>query len=60
MRFTLMLEAYCRGIGSDIKVLTKQIEAISFLTSLSNTYKNIRDFAVVTKVKRKFLIFFKI
>ena len=49
-RFGIMLEAYCRGVGSNIKILTKQIEAISLLTALSIAYKSNREHPFFNKV----------
>ncbi len=42
-RFGLILEAYCRGIGSFLKVLSKQIEAIDVLSEISISYKSSKE-----------------
>ncbi|XP_067658199.1 phosphatidylinositol 4,5-bisphosphate 3-kinase catalytic subunit alpha isoform-like [Haliotis asinina] len=39
LRFGLILEAYCRGCGSFLKKLTKQVEALEKLTKLTNMLK---------------------
>jgi phosphatidylinositol-4,5-bisphosphate 3-kinase catalytic subunit alpha/beta/delta len=42
-RFGLILEAYCRGIGSFLKVLSKQIEVIDVLSEISISFKSSKE-----------------
>ncbi|KAG1683794.1 Phosphatidylinositol 4,5-bisphosphate 3-kinase catalytic subunit alpha isoform [Nymphon striatum] len=42
VRFGLLLEAYCRGIGSHLKVLNRQVEALEKLTTLTDSLKEKR------------------
>lgn len=39
LRFGLVLEAFCRGCGSYLKMLMKQVEALEKLTKLTNMIK---------------------
>ena len=39
-RFGLLLEAFCRGLGPYLKDLTKQVEALDKLTTLTNSLKD--------------------
>ncbi|GAB6018709.1 Phosphatidylinositol 4,5-bisphosphate 3-kinase catalytic subunit alpha isoform [Chamberlinius hualienensis] len=43
VRFGLLLEAYCRGIGSHLKVLIRQVEALEKLTKLTDSLKERKD-----------------
>ena len=38
-KFGIILEAYCRGIGVQLKGLVKQIEVIESMQSISSTVK---------------------
>lgn len=38
-RFGLVLEAFCRGLGPYLKVLTRQVEALDKLTKLTDALK---------------------
>ena len=40
IRFGLLLEAFCRGLGPYLKDLIKQVEALDKLTSLTNSLKD--------------------
>lgn len=40
LRFGLVLEAFCRGCGSNLKMLLRQVEALDKLTKLTNMIKN--------------------
>ncbi|XP_067658198.1 phosphatidylinositol 4,5-bisphosphate 3-kinase catalytic subunit alpha isoform-like [Haliotis asinina] len=40
LRFGLMLEAYCRGCGSFLKTLSRQVEALEKLTKLTDMLKS--------------------
>jgi phosphatidylinositol-4,5-bisphosphate 3-kinase len=42
-RFGLILEAYCRGIGNQLKVLLKQFEVVEKLSALSQEIKSNSD-----------------
>lgn len=39
LRFGLVLEAYCRGCGPYLKMLSQQVEALDKLTKLTDTLK---------------------
>jgi phosphatidylinositol-4,5-bisphosphate 3-kinase len=43
LRFGFLLEAYCRGIGPNLKNILKQLDAINLLSSISISYKSSRD-----------------
>lgn len=42
-RFGLMLEAYCRGVGSHLKSIIRQVEALEKLTKLTDILKERKD-----------------
>lgn len=42
-RFGLMLEAYCRGVGSHLKSIVRQVEALEKLTKLTDILKERKD-----------------
>ena len=42
-RFGLILEAYCRGCGSYLKSLTKQVDALEKLTKLTDQLRTERE-----------------
>ncbi|XP_013776261.1 phosphatidylinositol 4,5-bisphosphate 3-kinase catalytic subunit alpha isoform-like [Limulus polyphemus] len=42
-KFGLLLEAYCRGLGSHLKTVVKQVEALEKLTKLTDTLKEKKD-----------------
>jgi phosphatidylinositol-4,5-bisphosphate 3-kinase len=39
-KFGLLVEAYCRGLGGNLRLLLKQIDAIEKLSSLTYSIKN--------------------
>jgi phosphatidylinositol-4,5-bisphosphate 3-kinase len=43
LRFGILLEAYCRGIGGHLKGLLRQVEALDKLTKLTDVLKVKRD-----------------
>ena len=43
LRFGILLEAYCRGIGGHLKGLIRQVEALEKLTKLTDALKVKRD-----------------
>lgn len=43
LRFGILLEAYCRGIGGHLKGLIRQVEALDKLTKLTDALKEKRD-----------------
>lgn len=43
LRFALILEAYCRGCGSYIKPLIRQVDALEKLTNLTDQLKQKAD-----------------
>lgn len=43
LRFGILLEAYCRGIGGHLKDLNRQVEALEKLTKLTDALKVKRD-----------------
>lgn len=43
VRFGLLLEAFCRGIGPQLKVLIRQVEALEKLTKLTDSLKERKD-----------------
>jgi len=43
LRFGILLEAYCRGIGGHLKSLNRQVEALEKLTKLTDALKVKRD-----------------
>ena len=48
-KFGIILEAYCRGIGVQLKSLVKQIEVIESLSSISGYLKkNKEDLTLIT------------
>lgn len=48
-KFGIILEAYCRGIGVQLKSLVKQIEVIESLSSISGYIKkNKEDLTLIT------------
>lgn len=48
-KFGIILEAYCRGIGVQLKSLVKQIEVIESLSSISAyVKKNKEDLSLIT------------
>ncbi|CAG7732141.1 unnamed protein product [Allacma fusca] len=51
MRFSLILEAYCRGLCGHLKDLNKQVEALEKLTMLTDTLKERRDDAPRDRLK---------
>lgn len=53
MRFGLILEVYCRGCGSYLKILSQQVEALDKLTKLTDTLKS--DVPSVSDEQMKFL-----
>ncbi|XP_035226902.1 phosphatidylinositol 4,5-bisphosphate 3-kinase catalytic subunit alpha isoform-like isoform X2 [Stegodyphus dumicola] len=42
-RFGLLLEAYCRGVGSHLKSIVRQVEALEKLTKLTDILKERKD-----------------
>ena len=50
LRFGILLEAYCRGIGGHLKGLIRQVEALEKLTKLTDALRAKRDDPL--KVKR--------
>lgn len=42
-RFGLILEAYCRGCGSYLKSLVKQVDALDKLTKLTDQVKSEKE-----------------
>lgn len=50
-RFGILLEAYCRGIGSHFNQLLKQIHAINKLSCLSDKIKENREDLTIFTVK---------
>ncbi|PRD35280.1 UNVERIFIED_CONTAM: Pik3ca [Trichonephila clavipes] len=52
-RFGLMLEAYCRGVGSHLKSIVRQVEALEKLTKLTDILKARKD--ETQKERLKFL-----
>ncbi len=52
VRFGLLLEAFCRGLGADLKKLTKQVEALEKLTKLTDSLK---EFQESIKERMKFM-----
>ena len=51
-RFGLILEAYCRGCGSYLKSLIKQVDALDKLTKLTDQVKSEKE-VTLTTVKSK-------
>ena len=43
MRFGLILEAHCRGLGPYLDTLVKQVEAIEKLTKLTDALKEEKE-----------------
>ena len=43
LRFGLILEAYCRACGSYLKSLTRQVEALDKLSTLTDSLKQEKD-----------------
>ena len=43
LRFGFLLEAYCRGIGPNLKNILKQLDAINTLSAISISFKSSRD-----------------
>lgn len=43
LRFGLLLEAFCRGIGSYLKIINRQVEALEKLTILTDALKERKD-----------------
>ena len=43
LRFGVLLEAYCRGIGGHLKGLNREVEALDKLTKLTDVLKRKRD-----------------
>ena len=43
LRFGILLEAYCRGIGGHLKDLSRQVESLDKLTKLTDSLKERRD-----------------
>jgi hypothetical protein len=43
LRFGFLLEAYCRGIGPNLKIILKQLDAINTLSAISISFKSSRD-----------------
>ena len=43
MRFGLILEAHCRGLGPYLKNLCRQVEAIEKLTKLTDALKEEKE-----------------
>jgi phosphatidylinositol-4,5-bisphosphate 3-kinase len=43
LRFGILLEAYCRGIGGHLKGLLRQVEALDKLTKLTDVLKVKKD-----------------
>jgi hypothetical protein len=48
----LLLEAFCRGLGADLKKLTKQVEALEKLADLTDSLK---EFQESIKERMKFM-----
>ncbi|UYV66255.1 PIK3CA [Cordylochernes scorpioides] len=42
-KFGLLLEAYCRGMGAQLKSIVQQVEALEKLTKLTDTLKERKD-----------------
>ena len=57
-RFGLILEAYCRGCGSYLKSLIKQVDALDKLTKLTDQVKSEKEVTLMT-VKCEILTIFK-
>ena len=53
-RFGLILEAYCRGCGSYLKSLIKQVDALDKLTKLTDQVKSEKE-VIFTTVKCEIL-----
>ena len=47
-RFGLILEAYCRGCGSYLKSLIKQVDALDKLTKLTDQVKSEKEVTLTT------------
>ena len=43
MRFGLILEAHCRGLGPYLNTLVRQVEAIEKLTKLTDALKDEKE-----------------
>lgn len=39
-KFGILIEAFCRGLGGNLKILLKQVDAIEKLASLTHLIKN--------------------
>lgn len=50
VKYGLLLEAYCRGIGHNLKTILKQLDSIDILSSISITFKNSRDNPLMNRV----------
>ncbi len=48
----MLLEAFCRGLGADLKKLTKQVEALEKLADLTDSLK---EFQESIKERMKFM-----
>ena len=50
IRFGLMIEAFCRGIGAQLGNILRQIEAIDSLSAICVSFKAIKDNLALIKV----------